>query len=43
MHWSFDDPSAAIGSDEQRLQAFRAVREGIQQRLRMFQSIAAKQ
>ena len=36
MHWSFDDPSAAAGTDEQRLRAFRDVREGIRQRLRMF-------
>jgi arsenate reductase len=43
MHWSFDDPSAATGSHEERLRAFRAVREGIQQRLRMVQIIAAKQ
>jgi arsenate reductase len=42
IHWSFDDPSAATGSDEQRLRAFRNVREGIQQRLRTFQIIAAK-
>jgi arsenate reductase len=43
IHWSFDDPSAATGNDEQRLRAFRNVREGIQQRLRMFQIVAAKQ
>jgi arsenate reductase len=41
MHWSFDDPSAATGTDEQRLRAFRDVREGIRQRLRMFQSAGA--
>src|ERR1051325_3132794 len=35
IHWSFEDPSAATGTDEQRLRAFRNVREGIQQRLRM--------
>jgi arsenate reductase len=42
IHWSFDDPSAATGTDEQRLRAFRNVREGIQQRLRMFQIVSAK-
>lgn len=42
IHWSFDDPSTATGSEEQRLRAFRNVREGIQQRLRMFQIVAAK-
>jgi arsenate reductase len=36
IHWSFDDPSAATGTDEERLRAFRNVRERIQQRLRMF-------
>jgi arsenate reductase (thioredoxin) len=43
IHWSFDDPSAATGTDDQRLRAFRNVREGIQQRLRMFQIVSAKQ
>ena len=42
IHWSFDDPSAATGADEQRLRAFRNVREGIQHRLRMFQIVSAK-
>jgi len=42
IHWSFDDPSAATGTDEQRLRAFRNVREGIQHRLRMFQIVTAK-
>ncbi|HEY2093965.1 MAG TPA: arsenate reductase ArsC [Thermoanaerobaculia bacterium] len=36
IHWSFDDPSKATGTDEERLSAFRSVRDGIQQRLRMF-------
>jgi len=36
LHWSFDDPSAATGTAEQRLQAFRDVREGIRQRLLAF-------
>lgn len=42
IHWSFDDPSAATGTDEQRLRAFRTVRDAILQRLRMFQIISAK-
>jgi len=42
IHWSFDDPSAATGSDEQRLRAFRTVRDAILQRLRMFQIISAR-
>ena len=42
IHWSFEDPSAATGTPEQRLRAFRNVREGLQQRLRMFQIVNAK-
>ncbi len=29
LHWSFDDPSAATGSDEERLAVFRRVRDEI--------------
>lgn len=35
-HWDFDDPSAAKGSEEQRLQVFRRVRDEIRDRVRMF-------
>jgi arsenate reductase (thioredoxin) len=40
IHWSFDDPTAVVGSDEQKLRAFRTVRDAIQQRLRVFLAIA---
>lgn len=43
IHWGFEDPSIAADTDEHRLRAFRNVREGIQQRLRMFQIVSAKQ
>lgn len=33
IHWSFDDPTAARGSDEERLQSFRRVRDQIRGRL----------
>src|SRR5262245_19146201 len=33
LHWSFDDPSAVAGSDEERLAAFRRVRDEIRARL----------
>lgn len=33
-HWSFEDPSAATGTEEERLQKFREVREEIEQRLK---------
>lgn len=29
IHWSFDDPSQATGTDEDRLQTFRRVRDEI--------------
>lgn len=39
IHWSFDDPSAATGTDERRLAAFRRIRDEIRQRLRVFQTV----
>lgn len=36
LHWSFDDPSAATGSDEERLKVFRRVRDEIKQRIDAF-------
>ncbi len=36
IHWSFEDPSAATGTYEEKLHAFRTVRDAIQQRLRTF-------
>jgi arsenate reductase len=34
-HWSFEDPSAATGTEEQRLAKFREIREQIEQRLQI--------
>jgi arsenate reductase len=34
LHWSFEDPSAAAGDEEQRLAVFRRVRDEIAARLR---------
>jgi arsenate reductase len=34
LHWGFDDPSAATGTEEERLAAFRRVRDAIAGRLR---------
>ena len=42
IHWSFEDPTAATGTDEQKLRAFRTVRDAIQQRLRIFVTVADK-
>jgi len=36
LHWSFDDPAAAPGTEEQRLAVFRRVRDQIEQRIREF-------
>ena len=33
-HWSFEDPSAATGDEDERLAAFRKVRDQIGERLR---------
>jgi arsenate reductase len=32
-HWSFPDPSAALGDDETRFAAFREVRDAIRERI----------
>jgi arsenate reductase len=34
IHWSFEDPSAATGSETDRLAVFRRVRDAIGERLR---------
>jgi arsenate reductase len=36
LHWSFDDPSQARGTDEERLAVFRRVRDEIAARLRVW-------
>ncbi|MBA2441213.1 MAG: arsenate reductase ArsC [Rubrobacter sp.] len=32
-HWSFEDPSQATGTEAERLQAFRRVRDGLRARI----------
>ncbi|HXD99438.1 MAG TPA: arsenate reductase ArsC [Candidatus Acidoferrum sp.] len=34
LHWSFEDPSAAMGSEDERLAVFRRVRDAIAARFR---------
>ncbi len=34
IHWSFDDPAAAIGDDAAQLEVFRRVRDEIREKLR---------
>ena len=36
LHWSFDDPAHAEGSEEQKMAVFRCVREEIKRRIQMF-------
>lgn len=36
IHWSFDDPAEAEGSDEEQLAVFRRVRDEINEKLRQF-------
>ncbi len=36
IHWSFEDPAAATGSDEQRMQLFRKVRGELSNRLKLW-------
>lgn len=33
LHWSFPDPSKALGSDEQQLAVYRQVRDAIRERI----------
>ncbi len=33
LHWSFEDPSAFVGSDEEKLARFREVRDQIEQKV----------
>lgn len=40
IHWSFEDPSQATGTGEERLRRFRNVRDAISARLRLFQTVA---
>ena len=36
IHWSFEDPAAVEGSEEERLAAFRRIRDQIRERVRGF-------
>jgi len=42
IHWSFPDPAAATGSEEQRLVVFREVRDAIGERLRTWVETGAE-
>jgi arsenate reductase len=36
IHWSFDDPAAVQGSEQERLRVFRRIRDELLTRLRLF-------
>lgn len=36
VHWSIEDPAAVVGSDEEKLNAFRRARDELLRRLRTF-------
>jgi arsenate reductase len=38
LHWSFEDPSAFMGSEDERLSKFREVRDQIEQRIKSWLS-----
>jgi arsenate reductase len=40
LHWGFDDPAAATGTEEERLAVFRRVMEQIAGRVRLFIAVA---
>jgi arsenate reductase (thioredoxin) len=40
VHWSFEDPSAAEGSEEERLEAFRSIRNQIASRIQGFDAFS---
>jgi arsenate reductase len=42
LHWGYEDPAEATGSDEQRIKVFRAVFTQIGQRITQFAAIARR-
>jgi arsenate reductase len=43
LHWSFEDPARAQVSEEERLEAFRRVRDEVTVRIRQFVSEQASE
>ncbi len=42
FHWGYPDPSEAVGSDEERLEAFRRVFTAISQRIDLFLTVSGQ-
>ena len=38
IHWSIEDPAAAVGDEEERLNVFRRIRDELREKLREFTS-----
>jgi arsenate reductase len=43
IHWSFDDPAAVQGPEDERIEAFRRIRDQIQARIETFAAGAPSQ
>lgn len=43
IHWSFEDPVIAKGTEEERLNVFRKVRDAIQEKVKSFTSDLSKE
>jgi arsenate reductase len=41
LHWGFDDPAKATGTEEERLAVFRRVRDEIEERIKRFRDTGA--
>ena len=42
LHWGYDDPAQATGTDEERLAVFRRVFTAIGERVKLFATVAAR-
>lgn len=42
IHWSFDDPAAVLGGDEEKLKVFRRIRNDIRSRISIWQPAILK-
>ena len=38
LHWPFDDPADAVGTDDEKMKTFRRVRDEIQERIEVYLS-----
>ena len=41
-HWGIDDPADAVGTEEERLEAFRRARDELRSRIRLFVATASR-